>query len=89
MGASVEIREEDDGYTAIDSETGERAHGATRAVALTALAIRLFEAADGDQTDVCSEAALRRLSEKLQDRFEEAGVTEDDVGDAIAWARSE
>ncbi len=88
MSAQVEIREDDGGYTAIDGETGTTGRGDTRAIALATLAIRLH-AGEGDAGDLDSKTALRLLSARVQDRFEDEGVTEDDVSDAIAWARSE
>lgn len=90
MSATVEITEDDGTYTAIDTETGAAGSGRTKAMALVALAAALGGGvslpADGE-TD--PEEALRTLSERAQTRFAEAGVTEDDVEDAIRWARSE
>lgn len=88
MSPPVEIWEEDGTYTAIDSETGTRRSGETRAIALAALAVELL-GGDAAADHLNSKSALRLLSARVQDRFEEEGVTEEDVGDAIAWARSE
>lgn len=88
MSTQVEIREENDGYTAIDGETGTTARGETRAIALATLALRLH-AGNKDTSDLDSKTALQLLIARAQDRFQEEGVTEEDVGDAIAWARSE
>jgi hypothetical protein len=88
MSAQVEIREDDGGYTAIDEETGTTGQGETRAIALATLAVRLH-AGEEDWGELDSETALRLLSTRVGDRFEAEGVTEDDVGAAIAWARSE
>lgn len=85
MGATVEITEEDGRYTAVDSETGASGTGDSRAAALAALALRLGTAEGGEGSD----AMLRALSERVQQQFAEEGVTEDDVDDAIAWARSQ
>lgn len=88
MSAQVEIREDDGGYTAIDEETGTTGKGETRAIALATLAVRLH-AGEEDGGALDSKTALRLLSARVQDRFEAEDVTEEDVGDAIAWARSE
>lgn len=90
MSATVEITEDDGTYTAIDTETGAAGSGRTKAMALVALAAALGGGvslpADGESDP---EEALRRLSERAQTRFDEAGVTDEDVEDAIRWARSE
>lgn len=86
MSATVEIREEDGEYAATDSETGATGVGPTRAMALAALAVRLG-ARDGEEGD--GAAQLEALANRTRERFDEQGVTEADVEDAIAWARSE
>jgi hypothetical protein len=90
MSATVEITEEDGRYTAVDSETGVSGVGKSRALALAALAFRLDER-DGDITaeDADAGTALRALGTRVRHRFEEEGVTEEDVDDAITWARSQ
>ena len=89
MSATVEIREDDGVYTAVDSETGAVGSGKTRAIALAVLSVKLQE----DEEDLVSEldpkTALRVLGASARKRFEEEDMTEDDVEDAIAWARSE
>ncbi|MFB6073946.1 MAG: hypothetical protein ABEJ89_02930 [Haloarculaceae archaeon] len=87
MSATVEITEKDGRYTAVDSETGASGVGKTRAMALAALAIRLGaqEAHGGGGR----ESELRALADRTRKRFEEKGVTDADVEDAIEWARSE
>jgi len=86
MSATVEITEDDGQYTAVDSETGASGVGSTRAMALAALAVRLG-AEEHEKAD--SESELRALADRTRKRFEEKGVTDDDVEDAIEWARSE
>lgn len=86
MSATVEIREKDGVYTAVDAETGERGKGETRALALAALAVRLHDE-DGRPEDVDPKVALQLLSSRVQARFEDEEVSEDDVEDAISWAR--
>lgn len=86
MGATVEIREEDGEYTAVDGETGITGVGDTKAIALAELAVRLDAEGEGEWNDA---AKLKELSARISQRFDEEGVTEADVADAIAWARSE
>lgn len=85
MSATVGITEEDGEYTAVDSETGASGIGNTRAMALTALAVRLGAEEGNDDT----ETELRTLAERTRRQFAEHDVTEETVEDAIAWARSE
>lgn len=87
MSATVEITEDDGEYTAVDLETGAAGTGSSRAMALAALAVRL--GADEETSSADSQAELEALAERTRRRFDEYGVTEDDVDDAIAWARSE
>ncbi|WP_254545189.1 type II toxin-antitoxin system HicB family antitoxin [Halomarina pelagica] len=87
MSATVEISEENGEYTAVDSETGATGIGKTRAMALAALAVRLGAEENRGSTD--ERAELRALAERTRRRFEREEVSEDDVKDAISWARSE
>lgn len=87
MSATVEITEENGQYRAHDQETGATGTGATRATALAVLAARL--GAEEGLADANLEAELRALTEQTHRRFEEEDVTEDDVAEAIEWARSE
>lgn len=84
MSATVEITEEGGEYTAVDSETGAKGVGETRAMALAALAVRL-DAKEGAN----SRSELEELADRIRERFDTEGIAEDDVEDAIAWARSE
>lgn len=90
--APVEITRDDGEYTAIDTETGTVGSGETRAMALVALGAALGGAVDfeprGSDDDCDPETELRELSEQTQKRFAEEDVTEEDVEDAIEWARS-
>lgn len=86
MSATVEITEKDGEYTAVDRETGVTGVGDTKALALAALAVRLGTEAEGEAN---AAVRLQELSARMGDRFEDEGVTEDDVEDAIAWARSQ
>jgi hypothetical protein len=87
MSATVEITEDDGQYTAVDSETGASGVGSTRAMALAALAVRL--GAEEKHGPADSRSELRALADRTRRRFEENGVTDDDVEDAVEWARSE
>lgn len=87
MSATVEITEDDGQYTAVDSETGASGVGSTRAMALAALAVRL--GAKEEHGTAESGAKLRSLADRTRNRFDEREVTDDDVEDAIEWARSE
>lgn len=87
MSATVEITEENGKFTARDHDTGTFGTGKTRAMALANLAARLGAAEDLEDAD--RKAELRALTDQTRRRFEERDVTEDDIEDAIAWARSE
>lgn len=87
MSATVEISEENGEYTAVDSETGAVGTGNTRALALAALAVRLGAEEKGPGSD--ERAELQALAARTRERFDAEEITEDDVEDAIAWARSE
>jgi hypothetical protein len=87
MSATVEITEDDGQYTAVDSETGASGVGSTRATALAVLAVRLGAAETHGTAD--GESELRALADRTRRRFEERRLTDDDVEDAIEWARSE
>lgn len=87
MSATVEITEEDGEYTAVDLETGTTGVGKTRALALATLAVRLGTDDELAETDL--KAELQELADRTRQRFEDAEVAEDDVADAISWARSE
>jgi len=87
MSATVEITENGERYTATDTETGISGEGPSKAEALLTLAIALGD--ENEDTAVNTETALRAMTEQTRERFEEEGVTEEDVEEAIAWARSE
>lgn len=87
MSATVEITEEEGQYRARDLETGTSGTGATRAGALAVLVARL--GATEDFTEADRHVALETLAEGTRRRFEEYDVTEEDVAEAIEWARSE
>ena len=87
MSAVVEITEENGEYRAYDPETGASGTGNSRSVALAVLAARL--GAEEGRDDAELRAELETLAERTRRRFEEEGVTEADLEDAITWARSE
>lgn len=74
-------------YRAYDPETGASGTGDTRSVALAVLAARLGAEEGRDDAELSAE--LETLAERTRRRFEEEGVTEADIEDAITWARSE
>lgn len=49
----------------------------------------LVDEFDLDTDQLGSKARLQALSERVQQRFDATGVTNDDVEDAIKWARSQ
>ncbi|MCX2819066.1 hypothetical protein EGH25_06840 [Haladaptatus sp. F3-133] len=75
---SQSIRREDtaEGVTVIDERTGEKVTAETYVEALEELAQHLSNL-----------ATLNRLFDDVQKRFDETGTTEDDVEEAIEWAR--
>lgn len=87
MSATVEISEDDGEYTAVDHQTGVSGVGSSRALALAALAVELGSLDGPDAVDPAAE--VDALADRTRRRFEAADVTDDDVEDAIAWARSE
>lgn len=80
---TVEVREEDGSYTAVDDETGVSATAPSKAEALLELSSLLLSESDVDYRSV-----YESLSEEVQERFEEEGFDEDTVEEAIEWARS-
>lgn len=89
MNATVEIREDDGVYTAVDSETGSVGTGKTRATALAVLAVKLQDDEGDLVSELDSKTAVQVLGASVRERFDEEGVTEGDIEDAIAWTRSE
>lgn len=80
---TVEIREKDGSYTAVDDETGVSATAPSKAEALLELSSLLLSESDVDYRSV-----YESLSEEVHRRFEEEGVDEDTVEEAIEWANS-
>ncbi|PSQ33559.1 hypothetical protein BRD09_00405 [Halobacteriales archaeon SW_10_68_16] len=87
MSATVEITEGDGVYTAVDSETGATGRGGSRAMALAALAVQLQGLDEEMADELDPTTTLKVLSGSVQERFEDEDVSEEDVEDAIAWAR--
>lgn len=86
MSATVEIRKDDGTYTAVDTESGAAGSGKTKAMALVALAAALKGGTIGN-SDATGD--LRALSSAVQQRFDDANVTDEDVDEAIEWVRSQ
>jgi hypothetical protein len=77
---SQSIRREDtaEGVTVIDERTGEKVTADTYVEALEELAQHLSNL-----------TTLDRLFDDVQESFEEEGTTEEDVEEAIEWARDQ
>jgi len=77
---SQSIRREDtpEGVILIDEQTGEEVTAETYVEALEELAQHLSNL-----------ATLDRLFDDVQENFEKAGTTEEDVEEAIEWARDQ
>jgi hypothetical protein len=77
---SQSIRREDtpNGVILIDEQTGEEVTAETYVEALEELAQHLSNL-----------ATLDRLFDDVQENFEKAGTTEEDVEEAIEWARDQ
>jgi hypothetical protein len=76
-------------WTAVERSTGKRASGPIEAIALLILIVLV--ALDSDhETETASDPDVvwRETTAETKRRFDEENVTEDDVEDAIEWARS-
>lgn len=90
MSTRVEITEDDGLFTAVDLETGAAGQGESKAMALMALATALGGGVSlGTGVPADDKEALRALAARVRNRFDEAGVDEADVDEAIRWARSQ
>lgn len=81
---TIEVREEDGRYTAVDAETGVSATAPSKAEALLELSSLLLS--DSEVSDYRS--LYESLSEEVQERFDEKGIDEEAVEEAVEWARS-
>lgn len=87
--STVEITErEGGGYSAVETETGAFGEGETLADALEKLAESLRRAETRDDTGD-PEATYAEVAAEVRERFEAQEISEEDVQDAIEWARSE
>ncbi|GGC71431.1 MULTISPECIES: hypothetical protein [Haloferax] len=82
-------REITDGFRKLGDGASEVVHGLI--VVLLILLVRLW---DDDEEERAKESIERKeewdnLSASVQRKFDESNVTEDDVDDAIEWARSQ
>lgn len=90
MSATVEFTERDGTYTAVDTETGAAGSGDTKAIVLVALATALGGGVSlASEGSLDPEDALRALQARVGRRFASEGVRENDVKDAVEWARSQ
>ena len=85
-------RDERGQYTVVDEETGITVEGASKTDALetlTATLRRLDDLPERDAADLPVDDGYNELSERVQARFEDRDITEEDIEDAIEWARRE
>lgn len=85
-------RDERGRCTVVDEETGIIVEGESKTDALetlTATLRHLDELPDRDAADLPADDGYDELSERVQARFEERDITEEDIEDAIEWARRE
>ena len=85
-------RDERGQYTVVDEETGITVEGASKADALetlTATLRHLDDLPERDAADLPVDDGYDELSERVQARFEDRDITEEDIEDAIEWARRE
>ena len=85
-------RDERGQYTVMDEETGITAEGASKTDALetlTATLRRLDELSERDTANLPADDGYDELSERIQTRFENRNITDEDIEDAIEWARRE
>lgn len=83
--------EDEDTVTLVDEDTGAEGEGSTVTVALIDLAVKLQKLTDESLSaeDTESLAELVEMTAETQKRFEEEGVDESDVEDAVEWARKQ
>lgn len=89
--SAIKKIEEDETVTLVDEDTGAEGEGSTVTVALIDLAINLQKLTDESLSteDTESLAELVGMTAETQKRFEEEGVEESDVEDAVEWARKQ
>jgi len=89
--SAIKKIEDEDTVTLVDEDTGTEGEGSTVTVALIDLAVNLQGLADEslstDNTE--SLARLVDMTAETRKRFEEEGVDETDVEDAVEWARKQ
>jgi len=87
--SAIKKIEEEETITLVDEDTGTEGEGSTVTVALIDLAINLQKLTDETLSteDTESLAELVGMTAETQKRFEEEGVEESDVEDAVEWAR--
>jgi uncharacterized protein YnzC (UPF0291/DUF896 family) len=78
MGQSIRREDTAEGVTVIDEKTGERVTADTYVEALEELAQHLSNL-----------TTLDGLSDDVQESFKKEGTTEEDVEEAIQWAREQ
>jgi formiminotetrahydrofolate cyclodeaminase len=90
MGAIKKIEDEGN-VTLVDEDTGAEGEGSTVTVALVDLAINLQKLTDESLSteDMKNLVELAEMTAETQKRFEEEGVEESDVEEAVEWARKQ
>ena len=78
MSQSIRREDSSEGVTVIDERTGEKVTADTYVEALEELAQHLSNL-----------TTLDRLFDDVQEGFEEEGITEENVEEAIEWARDQ
>ena len=94
---TVDVSERQDGrFTAVEAETGATGEGDTPAEALASLARALATVEEKDRIEAILDsgksstaAEFIEISRTVKERFEDEEVDENDVTDAIEWARSQ
>lgn len=95
---TVDISRRRDGrFTAVEAETGATGEGDTPTEALASLARALATAEEtarieeilNDSEESSTIGEFIEISRTVQERFEDEEVDEDDVTEAIEWARSQ
>lgn len=77
-------------WKAIERTTGEEASGPSWAVALLVVIIALLlKSDDEDDREDDSDTVWADATSDVKQRFDEENVTDEDVEDAIEWARSQ
>jgi hypothetical protein len=103
VGPTITLTERGEYWVAVHEPTGVSARGETRDEALAELDEAVTDTdesgqdldtdveqgGDGDSTTPTASEIWQEMTAESKRRFDEEGVTDDDVEDAIEWARSQ